>query len=313
MSLHKANGTPAPFFSGVFRLTGRMVEFDHYGAPYLKIRLSCCDSDYMAGLDVDRHQVPEDIGYLDQIIVSGTRCEKNVLNLDVNLTSIRKATYAEASRQPVLNSIPRVYCPVPESLGELVRSVRLLESTHLKNFVRKVIERKDRLESFINAPASRSHHHSHRGGLLEHSLDVAKNVVAMTHINEPGMPRLLRELGFVAGLLHDVGKTYTYDSKGKPNSAWSLCDHNALTLEACAFGLAYLDHHEPELAVTLRHIWTSASPGARYGTQPAIALARYVRDADGQSAMSNRQSGVLNGTHHGLIKRGRELFWSPSV
>lgn len=202
--------------------------------------------------------------------------------------------------QPFLNSLPRAYCPVPESLDKLVIAVRSLQSIHLKNFIRRVIERRDRLESFLNAPASRSHHHAYRGGLLEHSLDVARNVVAMIKLNEPSMPRILQELGFVAGLLHDIGKTYTYDSRGKPTAAWSLCEHDALTLEACAFALAYLDRHEPELAITLRHIWTCASPGARYGVRPATPLARYVRDADAQSATSNKFSQVFRSSKGGL-------------
>ncbi|QOR37456.1 phosphohydrolase [Billgrantia diversa] len=300
-------------FTGIFRLTGRIVDFDSHGTPYLRLRLSHFEGDHIAGLDVDHVHVPEDIGYLDLIKVAGIRCPKNPLNLDVRLIDIHKACPAEANAQPVLNSMPRVYCPVPSSLDMLVGSVRSLSSPHLKHFIRRVIERKDRLESFLNAPASRSHHHAYPGGLLEHSVDVARNVVAMIQLNEPNMPRLLQELGFVAGLLHDIGKTYTYDSKGKPNLAWRLCDHHALTLEACAFGLAYLDRHEPELAITLRHIWTSASPGARYGTQPANTLARYVRDADGQSAMAHRQKSVFQGIRHGLVKKGKELFWSPAV
>jgi 3'-5' exoribonuclease len=300
-------------FSGVFRLTGRIVEFDKNGAPYLKLRLSHCDADYVAGLDVDKVSIPENIGYLDQIVASGDKCSSNPLGLNVKLHEINLASRDEINMQPFLNSLPRAYCPVPESLDKLVIAVRSLQSIHLKNFIRRVIERRDRVETFLNAPASRSHHHTYRGGLLEHSLDVARNVVAMIKLNEPSMPRILQELGFVAGLLHDIGKTYTYDSSGKPTAAWSLCEHDALTLEACAIALAYLDRHEPELAITLRHIWTCASPGARYGVRPATTLAKYVRDADGQSSFSNKQSRIFRNSKYGLNKEGSGTFWLPSI
>ncbi|WP_299312068.1 TraI domain-containing protein [uncultured Halomonas sp.] len=300
-------------FSGVFRLTGRTVEFDQYGSPYIKLRLSNCDTDYIAGLDADNATMLESIGYLDQVTASGAKCSKNSLGLDVKLHEIHLASRDEVNMQPFLNSIPRTYCPTPESLDKLVASVRSLKSVHLKNFIRRVIERRDRLEGFLNAPASRSHHHAYRGGLLEHSLEVARNVVTMIKLNEPDMPRTLLELGFVAGLLHDIGKTFTYDSKGKPTSAWSLCEHDALTLEACAIALAYLDRHEPELAITLRHIWTCASPGARYGVRPATTLARYVRDADAQSAASNKFSQVFRKSKPGLKKNGIETFWLPKT
>lgn len=311
MKQNKTSTNNGALFTGVFRLTGRVADFDVHGAPYLRLRLSHYDADYIAGLDVDDVVMPEDIGYLDQIVATGIRSNNNFLNLDIKLHEVHQASRAEAYAQPVLNSMPRAYCPVPESLCTLVMSVRSLRSVHLKNFIRRVIERRDRLEAFLNAPASRSHHHAYRGGLLEHSLDVARNVVAMIQLNEPEMSRPLQELGFVAGLLHDIGKTYTYDSRGKPSSTWSLCDHDALTLEACAFGLAYLDRHEPDLAVTLRHIWTCASPGARYGIRSASPLARYVRDADAQSAAADKHSQVFRNGYSGLVRKGKEIFWLP--
>ncbi len=67
-------------------------------------------------------------------------------------------------------------------------------------------------------------------GLLQHSLEVAKYSVAMLRLNEPTMPRLMQEACFVGGLLHDIGKTYTYDAKSKPNAAWKLCSHDVFTL-----------------------------------------------------------------------------------
>ena len=178
----------------------------------------------------------------------------------------------------------------------------------------RVLERKDRLEAFLNAPASVNYHHAYPGGLLEHSLNVANNAVAMLRLNEPSMSRLMQETCFVAGLLHDIGKTYTYDSKGKPNAAWKLCSHDAFTLEACAYGLAYLDKHAPDLAIMLRHVWTCASPGARYGQKAAITLARYIRDADGQSAMADNQMRAFRTkSQWGFSRLGQNLFWRPEV
>lgn len=313
MKLNNSSYRVSSNFSAVYRLTGRIVEFDQHDLPYIKLRLSNCNTDYIAGMDADNTTIPEAIGYLDQVTVFGAKCESNSLGLDVKLYEIHLESRDEVNMQPFLNSMPRTCCPFPESLDKLVGFVRSLKSVHLKNFIRRVIERRNRLEAFLNAPASRSQHHAYRGGLLEHSLEVAQNVVTMIKLNEPDMPRTLLELGFVAGLLHDIGKTFTYDSKGKPTSAWSLCEHDALTLEACAIALAYLDRHEPELAITLRHIWTCASPGARYGVRPATTLARYVRDADAQSAASNKFSQVFQKSKSGLVRKGSEVLWVPAT
>ncbi|MDP3536429.1 MAG: TraI domain-containing protein [Halomonas sp.] len=297
-------------FTGTYRLTGRVVEFDNTKTPFLKLRLSDYEGDRIAMLNLAKTQVPERIGHLDFVTASGVKCLSGQFLLD----EFRKATLEEVRSLDTLQSLPRVYCPVPAVFDQLVTTVQSLQSEHLRGFLTRVLERKERIEAFLNAPASVTYHHAYAGGLLEHSLNVANNAVAMLRLNEPAMPRLMQETCFVAGLLHDIGKTYTYDSKGKPNAAWKLCSHDAFTLEACAYGLAYLDQHEPDIAMTLRHIWTCASPGARYGQPAAMTLARYIRDADGQSAMTdNQQRAFHSKSQWGFSRLGQNVFWQPQL
>ena len=233
---------------------------------------------------------------------------------EILLTDIRRPLQADVAGLPALQTLPRTFCPKPEALDQLVAAVRSLRSAPLQMFIKRVLERRDRLEVFLKAPASRNYHHSEPGGLLAHSLEVAKNVLVMTEANEPEMPWELQELGFVAGLLHDIGKTYTYDTWGKPTATARLCDHADLTLEACAYGLAYLDRVDPDAALALRHIWTCASPGARYGATPAMTLARYVRDADAQSAMADNQRKAYRKRQPiGFGRLGSNVYWRPSI
>ena len=261
-------------------------------------------------LNLAKTHVPERIGHLDFVTASGVKCLSGQFLLD----EFRKATREEVHSLDTLQSLPRVYAPAPAVFDQLVKTVQSLQSEHLRSFLTRVLERKDRIEAFLNAPASVTYHHAYPGGLLEHSLNVANNAVAMLRLNEPAMPRLMQETCFVAGLLHDIGKTYTYDSKGKPNAAWKLCSHDAFTLEACAYGLAYLDQHEPDIAMTLRHIWTCASPGARYGQPAAMTLARYIRDADGQSAMTDNQHRAFRSkSQWGFSRIGQNVFWRPET
>jgi len=300
-------------FSGVFRLTGRIAAFDEEGVPYLKLRLSCCHADHVALVDLESTGVPEQIGHLELLEVVGDIHPGEKGDYPV-LSSIKKAGQQTIEALPALHTLPRAYCPAPSSLDLLVKTVRSFESMHLQNFVSRVLERKGKLEVFLNAPASLNYHHSYRGGLLDHSLEVAKNAVSMMQLTEPDAPRLLKETCFIAGLLHDIGKTYTYDADGRPTRSFRLCEHDDLTLEACAFGLADLDQCEPEIAATLRHIWTCASSGARYGSPAALTLARYVRDADGQSAMSDNQRRAFRGrAFAGFGRVGNNIYWMPSV
>ncbi|CAO1659163.1 TraI domain-containing protein [Halomonas sp. NYA30] len=192
-------------FTGTYRLTGRVVEFDNAKTPFLKLRLSDCVGDQIAMLNLSKTTVPERIGHLDFVTASGVKCLSGQFILD----EFRRASRDEVTCMDTLQSLPRVYSPMPEVFDKLVTTVQSLQSECLRAFLTRVLERKDRLEAFLNAPASVNYHHAYPGGLLEHSLNVANNAVAMLRLNEPSMSRLMQETCFVAGLLHDIGKTYT--------------------------------------------------------------------------------------------------------
>lgn len=141
---------------------------------------------------------------------------------------------------------------------------------------------------------------------MRHSLEVAHAVDYMIETFEPDMELIQRDIGIVAGLLHDIGKTKLYDYSGNALMARFLVEHDHLTLEVCAPALSWLDRVMPEGAMALRHIWTCASPGARYGVQPKMTLARYVRDADGKSALAdNERLAFSRHPDGGLVKGGR--------
>lgn len=313
MKLRNLKLCSSELVSGIFRLTGRVAQFDEDGIALVKLRLSTVEGDWMGYVAIESFDMPPSIGYLELVYVQGMRVD--VPGESAILVSVlRKAERTEVAALPCLQSLPRVICPTPPSLDLLVKAVRSLKSEHLQQFLKRVLERRELMETFLKAPASKNYHHAYPGGLLVHSLDVAKLVLGMIRLSEPQMPRALQEAGFVAGLLHDIGKTYTFDAQGRRTAAARLCGHDSFTLEACAFGLAYLDRHEPELAMTLRHVWTCASPGARYGSPAAMTLARYVRDADGQSSMAANQRCAFRKRHErGFGRLGENVYWLPGV
>ena len=300
-------------YRAIIRVTGRVVVFSSKGVPYLKLRLGSCDTDLVGFLNLETHEMPSDIGYLELVEISGVLCRTSTPNY-LLLNQIHRASQIDRHQLPVLETLPLSCAANAHSLTTLVRSVRALQSAHLREFVRRTLERRDRLEIFLNAPASRRYHHSFPGGLLVHSLEVARSTVGMINLHEPDMSRELKETAFVGGLLHDIGKVFTLNASGKPTAAAQLAEHDAFTLEACASGLAYLGQRAPDLAMTLRHIWTCASPGARYGIPAAMTLARYVRDADGQNAMATNQRLAFGKRESGgFAKIGVNRYWQPGL
>ncbi len=78
------------------------------------------------------------------------------------------------------------------------------EFTHKpwKKFVRSVLSHPDIKERLLTAPAAKTMHHARSGGLLEHSLSVARMCLSMAD----HYPVLDRQALLAAALLHDIGK-----------------------------------------------------------------------------------------------------------
>jgi 3'-5' exoribonuclease len=93
-----------------------------------------------------------------------------------------------------------------------------------------------------------------------------------------------RDLAITAALLHDIGKIKTLSAQMKRTSVGRWVDHDALTLELCSAALLTLEKIDEKSAILLRHVWTCASPGARYGYKSATPIANAVQNADRLSA-----------------------------
>ncbi len=87
--------------------------------------------------------------------------------------------------------------------AELNACIAGLGNGYLKKLLQKIFTRTDVGERFLGAPAAKGIHHAYRGGLLEHSLSMAR-VAALLADHYPGVDR---DLVISGALLHDIGKT----------------------------------------------------------------------------------------------------------
>lgn len=304
--------TQAQWFTGVYRVIGNITAFSKSGSPVIRIRLCNAYEELVVELSTCEFDVliPDGLHHLQLIQVMGYMTEEEVL-----LTNLDSVGLKDLMRTQVLSTMPRALCADPTELGQLIQDVSNLSTSYLITFVRLVLEQRNVVELFLRVPASGNHHHSGPMGLLKHSRQVANNVVKLAEMNEPSMPTVLKEIGFVAGLLHDVGKVKTFDRNGRYHQNSILIAHDYLTLEICSRGLEWLESVVPDAASALRHIWCSASPGARYGVKPLMSLARYVRDADGMSAISDHEVSVFqrSGRDSGYVSAGRIRYWKPQL
>lgn len=103
----------------------------------------------------------------------------------------------------------------PEDLGKLraefATLVASISHEGLRQTVQYVFEELG--DRFMVAPAAISMHHAYRGGLLEHTVHVARAAAALL----PLYPEVHADLAIAGALVHDVGKTTEYSDDLSPH------------------------------------------------------------------------------------------------
>lgn len=85
---------------------------------------------------------------------------------------------------------------------ELAEAIAQVSDSHLKQLVDKIFSDPDLMKAYCLAPAAKNYHHGYLGGLLEHSVSVAKLAILMCD-HYGGLDKSLLVTG---ALLHDIGK-----------------------------------------------------------------------------------------------------------
>ena len=124
-----------------------------------------------------------------------------------------------------------------------------------------------------------------------------------------------RDIAVVTALLHDIGKVRTLKPDKSTTQLGKMVGHDDLTLEICANALKELDKTWSEASYTMRHVWTCASTGAKYGFERNCLIANIVQFADRQSVdhFNENQAFESNYKVNGLAWNGSKYFWRPTA
>ncbi len=125
--------------------------------------------------------------------------------LQLNLSSVRPAAAGEYD--PSWFS-PRSRRPLEEMLAEFSALVEGVQNPALGGLLRAFQADGDAFRRFCEGPAAKAIHHAWVGGLLEHSLALARDVLALA----PLYPQLDRDLLICACVFHDAGKAFEISS-----------------------------------------------------------------------------------------------------
>ena len=202
--------------------------------------------------------------------------------LQVNIKRVRKACEGEYD--------PADYLPVSENstddmYGKLLAYIKSVKNTWLSQLLEKLfVEDVEFIKSFQNHSAAKTVHHGFVGGLLEHTLGVARlcDFYAATYL------LLNRDVLLAAALCHDIGKTkelsefplndYTDDGQ--------LLGHIMIGAEMIHDKIKEIPGFPPVLESELKHCILAHHGELEFGSpkKPAMAEAVALNLADNTDA-----------------------------
>lgn len=174
-----------------------------------------------------------------------------------------------------------------------------------KKFCRKLLRSEDIRNRLLTAPGAKTVHHAYVGGLLEHSLNVARLCMSMCDV----YPDLDRQTLLAGALFHDLGKAW--ELSGGPENDYTdagrLMGHIQLGLEKLEPFLAKTRDLDQGLKLHFKHLITSHHGEHEFGSpvRPKTAEAFALHFADNMDAKMN----IIGQACDEMDKSGQE--WSP--
>jgi len=120
------------------------------------------------------------------------------------IKDIKKADDKEIKKEDFLPSTDKNIGSMKNELFAVINSIK---NQSLKKLVLNVFEDEDFLSKFVKSPAAKTMHHAYVGGLLEHTLSVAKIALEMGDFYK----EIDKDMLVSCALLHDIGKVYELD------------------------------------------------------------------------------------------------------
>jgi 3'-5' exoribonuclease len=153
------------------------------------------------------------------------------------------------------NFLPTTERDVDHMLDRLIQISKTVENQHLSRLLAAFFEDKTFVELFKTAPAAKKMHHAYLGGLLEHTLSIARLIQAIAG-HYKGIDK---DLLLTGGILHDIGKVYefSYETHIDYSDAGRLLNHIVIGVEMLETKIATINDFPESLALVLKHMIVS--------------------------------------------------------
>ena len=144
-------------------------------------------------------------GYAEKDVVKVRALVTNYKEqIQLNVKKIRKANENEYVLDDFIQKTKKDVTALADEVFGFIDSV---QDEFIKKLLQVIFEDKEFWGKFAHCPAAKSWHHNYVGGLLEHTVAVAKICDFVS-----GMYKVNRDLLVAGALLHDIGKVFEYDA-----------------------------------------------------------------------------------------------------
>ncbi len=245
--------TPGARVEGIYRLSYKD----------LKQKKTNVDENYLAlGLEDDTGEVEakawENVEELNSSFQKG-----DVVKIEGRATSwkgnvqVVVEVMSHASPEEIKALMPRSPRNLETMEKEWLSLVEQVENEYLKTLLMKVWNDPELREAYCSAPGGIKIHHPYVGGLLEHSLAIAKGAYLLWC---KVYPDLNKDLLIAGGLLHDIGKVeeiFWKESQPEYTDRGRLMGHVMLGGQILARLIDEIEGFPPELSLKIQHIVAS--------------------------------------------------------
>jgi len=214
-------------------------------------------------------------------------------NIQLNIRRARKADegeYLAADYLPVSSK------DIGQMYAELTELIRSMKNPYLRRLTESYfVDDRDFAKAFQFHSAAKSVHHGFVGGLLEHTLSVAK----MCDYFSVTYPMINRDLLLTAAMFHDVGKMAelsTFPSNDYTDEG-QLLGHIIIGTEMVSDRIRTIDGFPQKLATELKHCILAHHGELEYGSpkKPALLEAMALNFADNADAKMETMIELLGG------------------
>jgi len=180
--------------------------------------------------------------------------------------------------------------------SELFQITQQIEIPALKQLVQDCLQDDEIKTKLLSAPAAKTIHHAHRGGLLEHIVSISKIMLFMGQ----HYPYLNKDLLLFGAIFHDLGKIWELDYTAQQQIYYTqsgqLLGHMLLSCELIEKKSQRILGFPEDLKVILKHIVLSHHGKLEHGSpkKPMFPEAMVVAMIDDFDSKMDTMMGFIN-------------------